>query len=63
MDSLPFKNEVRRLTISLRAANWKDMGNIYLQTCSDTEVAQKWVVMTDGRIALQESKPRKSSIV
>ncbi len=35
------------------------MGNIYVNTCSDTEEGQKWVVMTDGRIALESSKPRK----
>lgn len=40
-------------------ANWKDMGNIYVQNCSATEVAQKWNVMKDGRIALIASSPRK----
>jgi hypothetical protein len=34
---------------------WKDMANIYLRECSDTEVAQKWVAMADGRIALEAS--------
>jgi hypothetical protein len=34
---------------------WKDMANIYLRECADTEVAQKWVAMADGRIALEAS--------
>ncbi|KAH7413807.1 ricin B lectin domain-containing protein [Phaeosphaeria sp. MPI-PUGE-AT-0046c] len=34
---------------------WKDMANIYLRDCADTEVAQKWVAMADGRIALEAS--------
>ncbi|KAF2023083.1 hypothetical protein EK21DRAFT_81664 [Setomelanomma holmii] len=34
---------------------WKDMANIYLRECNDTEVAQKWVAMADGRIALEAS--------
>jgi hypothetical protein len=34
---------------------WKDMANIYLRPCADTEVAQKWVAMADGRIALEAS--------
>lgn len=34
---------------------WKDMANIYLRECSDTEVAQKWTAMADGRIALEAS--------
>ena len=34
-------------------ANWKDMGKIYLNNCSDTEAAQKWNVMADGRISLE----------
>ncbi|KAK4224061.1 hypothetical protein QBC38DRAFT_538695 [Podospora fimiseda] len=41
-------------------SNWKDMGTIWLKDCSETEVAQRWSVLADGRIALQESpKPRK----
>ncbi|KAK4183638.1 hypothetical protein QBC35DRAFT_518096 [Podospora australis] len=44
-------------------SNWKDMGNLSLKECSDTEPAQKWDVMADGRIALQDSpKPRKDNI-
>lgn len=35
------------------------MANIYLQTCSATEAGQQWVAMTDGRIALAASSPRK----
>ncbi len=36
------------------------MANIYLKDCSDTEVAQKWLVQADGRIALEAStSPRK----
>ena len=33
---------------------WKDMANVYLRECADTE-QQKWVAMADGRIALQAS--------
>lgn len=33
---------------------WKDMANIYLRACADTE-QQKWVAMADGRIAVQAS--------
>ncbi|KAK3373055.1 ricin B lectin domain-containing protein [Lasiosphaeria ovina] len=40
-------------------SNWKDMGNIYLQTCSDTEAGQKWTAMKDGRIALDASSPQE----
>ncbi|KAI0174243.1 ricin B lectin domain-containing protein [Pestalotiopsis sp. NC0098] len=40
-------------------ANWKDMANIYLQTCSATEAGQQWVAMTDGRIALAASSPQE----
>jgi hypothetical protein len=36
-------------------SGWKDMANIYLRECADTEVAQKWVAMADGRIALEAS--------
>ncbi|KAI4604215.1 hypothetical protein KJ359_000346 [Pestalotiopsis sp. 9143b] len=39
--------------------NWKDMANIYLQTCSATEAGQQWVAMTDGRIALAASSPQE----
>lgn len=35
------------------------MASISLTTCSDTNDGQKWVVMTDGRIALSLSSPRK----
>jgi hypothetical protein len=34
---------------------WKDMANIYLRPCADSEVAQKWIAMADGRIALEAS--------
>jgi hypothetical protein len=34
---------------------WKDMANIYLRECSDTEAGQGWNVMADGRIALDAS--------
>ncbi|KAF2190660.1 carbohydrate-binding module family 13 protein [Zopfia rhizophila CBS 207.26] len=40
-------------------SNWKDMGSIYLKDCSDSEQAQKWVVMSDGRIALGASSPQQ----
>ncbi|CAO2647180.1 Nn.00g081020.m01.CDS01 [Neocucurbitaria sp. VM-36] len=33
---------------------WKDMANIYLRDCADTE-GQKWVAMADGRIAVEAS--------
>jgi hypothetical protein len=36
-------------------SGWKDMANIYLRECSDTEVGQKWVAMADGRIPLEQS--------
>ncbi|ORY12640.1 hypothetical protein BCR34DRAFT_290678 [Clohesyomyces aquaticus] len=39
--------------------NWKDMGSIYVKDCSETEVAQKWNVMADGRIALVASSPQE----
>lgn len=38
-------------------ANWKDMGSLYLQTCTNSTDAQKWNVMADGRIALAASSP------
>lgn len=37
------------------------MGNIYLITCAESAVSQKWNVMADGRIALGASSPRKYS--
>ncbi|KAK4177128.1 hypothetical protein QBC36DRAFT_345704 [Triangularia setosa] len=41
-------------------SNWKDMGAITLKECSATEPAQKWNVMADGRIALEDSpKPQQ----
>ncbi|KAF2205652.1 hypothetical protein GQ43DRAFT_269184 [Delitschia confertaspora ATCC 74209] len=40
-------------------SNWKDMGNIYVNDCNNTTVGQNWVVMTDGRIALQASSPQE----
>ncbi|KAI1866710.1 uncharacterized protein JN550_007563 [Neoarthrinium moseri] len=40
-------------------SNWKDMGAITLKDCSDTETAQKWNVMADGRIALIASSPQE----
>ncbi|PSN64567.1 hypothetical protein BS50DRAFT_557168 [Corynespora cassiicola Philippines] len=40
-------------------SNWKDMASITLKDCSDTEVAQKWVAMSDGRIALEASSPQQ----
>ncbi|KAK4169808.1 hypothetical protein QBC43DRAFT_351986 [Cladorrhinum sp. PSN259] len=41
-------------------SNWKDMGNLWLKDCSETEVAQRWSILADGRIALQESpKPQQ----
>ncbi|RKU40264.1 hypothetical protein DL546_001567 [Coniochaeta pulveracea] len=40
-------------------ANWKDMGSITLQNCSDTVDGQKWNAMADGRIALDLSSPQE----
>lgn len=42
-----------------KIGNWKDMANISLKDCSDTEDGQKWMVMADGRIAVALSSPRK----
>ncbi|KAK4641201.1 hypothetical protein QC761_610270 [Podospora bellae-mahoneyi] len=36
-------------------SNWRDMGSLTLKECSATEPAQKWNVMADGRIALEDS--------
>ncbi|KAI6085314.1 carbohydrate-binding module family 13 protein [Hypoxylon rubiginosum] len=41
------------------SSNWKDMANIYVNECSDTTDGQKWVAMTDGRIALEKSSPQE----
>ncbi|KAF2845032.1 carbohydrate-binding module family 13 protein [Plenodomus tracheiphilus IPT5] len=35
-------------------SGWKDMANVYLRECADTE-QQKWVAQADGRISLQAS--------
>ncbi|KAK4199179.1 hypothetical protein QBC40DRAFT_176856 [Triangularia verruculosa] len=44
-------------------SNWKDMGTITLKECSATEPAQKWNVMADGRIALEDSpKPQHEAV-
>ncbi|KAH8205232.1 hypothetical protein TruAng_000644 [Truncatella angustata] len=40
-------------------SNWKDMAAINLKTCSGTEPGQRWVAMTDGRIALGGSSPQE----
>ncbi|KAI1344542.1 ricin B lectin domain-containing protein [Xylariaceae sp. FL0016] len=40
-------------------SNWKDMGALSVKNCSDTEPAQKWNVMADGRIALEGSTPQE----
>ncbi|KAK3294452.1 uncharacterized protein B0H64DRAFT_375243 [Chaetomium fimeti] len=39
-------------------ANWKDMGNIYVNECAETE-SQNWFVMDDGRIALEPSDQKQ----
>lgn len=39
--------------------NWKDMGNIYVNNCTETP-SQNWFVMADGRIALEPSGQSKS---
>ncbi|KAL2259758.1 hypothetical protein VTK26DRAFT_6446 [Humicola hyalothermophila] len=36
-------------------SNWRDMGKVYVNECSDTAVSQNWIVMADGRIALEPS--------
>ncbi|KAK3312657.1 hypothetical protein B0H66DRAFT_504543 [Apodospora peruviana] len=38
---------------------WKDMAAISLAECSDTAPGQQWNVMTDGRIALEQSPSPK----
>ncbi|KAI2608221.1 carbohydrate-binding module family 13 protein [Hypoxylon fragiforme] len=38
---------------------WKDMANVYVNTCSDTAEGQKWNVMADGRIAVEGSTPQE----
>ncbi|KAF2651091.1 carbohydrate-binding module family 13 protein [Lophiostoma macrostomum CBS 122681] len=40
-------------------SNWKDMGNIYIQTCDATVAGQQWNVQADGRIALTASSPQE----
>jgi hypothetical protein len=37
------------------------MASISLKECDDAAEGQKWVVMADGRIALELSSPRKHS--
>ncbi|KAF2870914.1 hypothetical protein BDV95DRAFT_496133 [Massariosphaeria phaeospora] len=34
---------------------WKDMANVYVNTCSDAAPGQNWTVMADGRIAVTGS--------
>jgi hypothetical protein len=36
-------------------AAWKNMANVYVNTCSDTAPGQNWTVMADGRIAVTAS--------
>ncbi|KAF1968725.1 hypothetical protein BU23DRAFT_602010 [Bimuria novae-zelandiae CBS 107.79] len=36
---------------------WKDMANVYVNTCSDTAPGQNWTVMADGRIGVTGSSP------
>ncbi len=36
-------------------ANWKDMGNIYVNECANNTESQNWFVNPDGRIALEPS--------
>ncbi|KAI1403039.1 carbohydrate-binding module family 13 protein [Hypoxylon fuscum] len=40
-------------------SNWKDMANISIKECSDTEDSQKWLAMEDGRIAVEKSSPQE----
>jgi hypothetical protein len=39
-------------------SNWKDLGNIYVNECAETE-SQNWFVMEDGRIALVPSDQKQ----
>jgi len=50
---------VRYWKLTRWTGNWKDMANIYLNTCVEGAESQTWVVMNDGRIPLAASKPRK----
>ncbi|GAB1309812.1 Ricin B lectin domain-containing protein [Madurella fahalii] len=36
-------------------SNWRDMGTLSVNDCSDTAQSQNWFVMGDGRIALEPS--------
>ncbi|KAF1954114.1 hypothetical protein CC80DRAFT_567911 [Byssothecium circinans] len=38
---------------------WKDMANVYVNTCSDTAPGQQWTAMADGRIAVTASSPQQ----
>ena len=48
--------------MSKLTANWKDMAAINLKTCNATEPGQGWIIMNDGRIALDASKSGKKWI-
>ena len=43
-------------------ANWKDMGNIYVNECANNTESQNWFVNPDGRIALEPSGQSKFTI-
>ncbi|KAF2646606.1 hypothetical protein P280DRAFT_416063 [Massarina eburnea CBS 473.64] len=38
---------------------WKDMANVYVNTCADTAPGQQWTAMADGRIAVTGSSPQE----
>ncbi|KXX80056.1 Beta-galactoside-specific lectin 3 [Madurella mycetomatis] len=40
-------------------SNWRDMGTLTVNDCSDTAESQNWFVMGDGRIALEPSNQRE----
>jgi len=53
-----------RAESNVSEAAWKDMANVYVNTCSDTAPGQNWTVMADGRIAVTASAgTRKSCII
>ncbi|KAK4234263.1 ricin B lectin domain-containing protein [Achaetomium macrosporum] len=40
-------------------SNWRDMGNIYVNTCAENAASQNWLVMGDGRIALEPTNKKQ----
>ncbi len=52
----------RMLSDVIGKANWKDMGNIYVNECANNTESQNWFVNPDGRIALEPSGQSKFTI-